>query len=90
MVARQAGSARRLSAQSDSAPPDATTMAPGEPAWIVGKPHGHVACRSRGSTERHEADIPTGRDQVVIERTATDVRQRLRCQDLPSVWVDGA
>ena len=94
-VTRQRGSASRLSAQSASASPAATTMAPGGPVSLSTNP----TVTSRDSPLRRPR-VPIRayrprRDQVVLHgrrrgRVTVGGRQRLRCQDLPSVWVDGA
>lgn len=62
----------------------------GMAARVVRIANGDDAWGARCTTDRHEANVPATGDEIVIERAAAEVRQRLRCQDLPSVWVDGA
>ena len=57
---------------------------------IVDEPDGHRACLAAASAARLDPDETTGGDELVLHRPPIGRRQRPRCQDLPSVWVDGA
>ncbi len=50
-----------------------------QPAWVVGLEQAAMRATS-----------PKATTAAVPARSARGVTQRLRCQDLPSVWVDGA
>ncbi len=87
------GSASRLAAHAVSAPPAATRMAPGVEVLgqvVVDVADRHGARLAGPCAARLDPDEPTGGDQLVLHRLAIGGRQRPRCQDLPSVWVDGA